>query len=258
MLFYSRKKYIFSMRSLYNSIREKVLGESKLMKKLLLIIDSFWERNSFYQQIHSKSELCEIKKRLSNSTYQFCSMYRSWIPKPNKPGKLRPITQPNKVDILVMEALAHLLNLVFEEIFVSQSHGFRPGRGSISFFLQVQGWGLVDRLVKSDVVACFDSIDHRLLIDEIQFHLGEENNNIVIRISAFLKTRICDKKGKDYSSQTKGIPQGCPVSPVLMNVLLHKLDINIEGVKKIVKREVSHSISTPILRGDNTCSPSEN
>lgn len=133
--------------AVYSIIRDKVLreGSSKLMNKLFLIMDMLWERKMDYQDIHSKSELCSIKKRLSNCTYKLSFMRRYWIPKPNKPGKLRPITQPNKVDILIMDALSHLLNIIFEDIFVPQSHGFRQGRGSISFFLQVQGWGSVDR-----------------------------------------------------------------------------------------------------------------
>lgn len=86
-----------------------------------------------------------------------------------------------------MDALAHLLNLVFEESFVPKSHGFKLGRGSISFFLQVQEWGSVDRLIKSDVLACFDTIDHKLLINEIQSCLSEENSNIFNLIIAFLR-----------------------------------------------------------------------
>lgn len=63
----------------------------------------------------------EIKEALLNSTYQFSPMFRSWIPKPNKPGQMRPITQPE--DRIVMEAIAHPLNIVFEDLFLS--HGFR-------------------------------------------------------------------------------------------------------------------------------------
>lgn len=91
-------------------------------------------------------------------------MYRSWIPKPNKPGQLRPITQPNKGDIIVMEALWHLLNVIFEDVFLHQSHGFRKGRGLFTFYLSVYSRGPVDRLIKSDIVKCFDNIDHGILI----------------------------------------------------------------------------------------------
>ena len=52
-------------------------------------------------------------------------MYRSWIPKPNKLGELQAIMKPDKADILVMESLSHLLNIVFEDIFLTNSHEFR-------------------------------------------------------------------------------------------------------------------------------------
>ena len=89
-------------------------------------------------------------------------MHRLWIPKPNTLGELRAITKPNKADILVMGALSHLLNIVFEDIFLPTLTGLC--RGPITFFLEVQSWGPVDRLIKSDVVKCFDNIDHGLLI----------------------------------------------------------------------------------------------
>lgn len=87
-----------------------------------------------YKELTPEGKLEEVKRALCNSTFQFSPMLRSWIPKPNKPGKLRPITQPAKRDIIVMDALYQLLNIVFEEVFLPQSHGFRKGRGHITFY----------------------------------------------------------------------------------------------------------------------------
>jgi hypothetical protein len=41
-------------------------------------------------------------------------MYRYHIPKPNKPGQLRPITKPAKRDRLVSVVLTELLNLIMD------------------------------------------------------------------------------------------------------------------------------------------------
>ncbi|KAL6983142.1 hypothetical protein U1Q18_016536 [Sarracenia purpurea var. burkii] len=46
--------------------------------------------------------------------FRFSAMHRLYIPKPNKPGQLRPITQPYPKEILVMDAISHVLNQVVE------------------------------------------------------------------------------------------------------------------------------------------------
>ena len=49
-------------------------------------------------------------------------MYRSWIPKPNKPEELQSIAQPNKQGKTIgLDVLSHLLNIVFDEIFLPLS-----------------------------------------------------------------------------------------------------------------------------------------
>ena len=66
-----------------------------------------------YREQRPEKELQEVKKALLRFTFKFSLMYWSWIPKPNKLGELRAITKPDKADILVMDALSHLLNIVF-------------------------------------------------------------------------------------------------------------------------------------------------
>lgn len=175
---------------------ESHLKRKDFLNKLVQIMDYLWEKKSIYKRLTSEITLDEMKKTLLNSTFQFSSMYRSWIPKPNKPGHLRAITQPNKADIIVMDALSQLLKIVFDDLFVPQSHGFRKGRGPITFFLEFQSWGRVDRLKQSDVVKCFDNIDHGLLISALQSDLGEENLAFLDLILRFLRTIIWDSK--DY------------------------------------------------------------
>lgn len=97
------------------------------MEKFVTIVDYLWARKSVYKERIPFRELQDVKKSLKNSTFQFSSMFRSWIPKPNKPGKQRAITQPNKADIIVMDTLSLLLNVVFEDIFLPSSHGWRKG-----------------------------------------------------------------------------------------------------------------------------------
>ncbi|KAL4553856.1 hypothetical protein LXL04_040167 [Taraxacum kok-saghyz] len=116
-----------------------------------------WGPLSLGSKVFSAERNCWVRLP---SPFIFPQCYRSWIPKPNKAGQLRPITQPNKGDIIVMEALSHLLNVIFEDVFLHQYHCFRKGRGILTFYLSVYSWGPVDRLIKSDIVKCFDNIDH--------------------------------------------------------------------------------------------------
>ena len=203
-------------RQIYWIVWDGSFKRKDLLPKLLDVIDYLWKEKAAYQAILKEERLKDIKKALLNSTFQFSSMYRSWIPKPNKPGKLRPITQPHREDRIVMEALLHVLDIVFEDIFITYSHGFRKGRGPITFFAHVERWGKVDRLIKADIVGCFDNIDHEILNQTIEQHIGEGNNAFCNLITSFLTTEIFDESGKNYASSEKGIPQGSPLSPVLL------------------------------------------
>lgn len=213
------KEWVTSLRELDSSDIK-----NGLMSKLVELVRFRWELRTNKKESTIDWELEALINALNNSSFRFSPMYRSWIPKPNKPDQLRPITQPNEKDIPVMDSISFLLNLVYKDIFLDTSHGFRRGRGPITFFSELHSWGQVDRLIKSDIVKCFDNINHDLLISFLLSDLGQENSAFCDLISDFLKTEMIDRKGNDYSNKDKGIPQGSSLSPVLMNACLHRVD----------------------------------
>lgn len=162
---------------------------------------------------------------MKSGSFRFSPMFRLFIPKPGKPGKMRPITQPYKDDILVMDAMAMVLNEVFESIFLDCSHGFRKGRGIRTFFAQVESWGEVNFIMKADFVGCFDNINHDLLLSVLRIYISD--SAFIDLIARFLQADIGDKDGRSYAAIDKGIPQGSSLSPVLMNLFCHQLDLRI-------------------------------
>lgn len=54
--------------------------------------------------------------------------------------KVRPLTRR---DILVMRAIDILLQSIFERIFLTVSHGYRPSRSVETFIAHVERWGSV-------------------------------------------------------------------------------------------------------------------
>lgn len=191
--------------------------------KFCSIINSLWKSSDFVSK-YTKSDVSEIIMSLVDSNYRFSPMFRSFIPKPKKPGQWRPITQPAERDRLVMKALSHLLNPTLDSSFSEHSHGFRPRRGSISFMRAVREWPALDMVIKCDIEKCFDRIDHNLLLSFLD---AKFEKWIVELIASFLKTPIYDKEGKNYAFQHQGIPQGSPISPVLMNFFMHHFDIEL-------------------------------
>ena len=135
---------------------EKVNYQQKdLLSKLVKAIGILYRTERKKSSYLSKDDLSRLQNALLSRHFRFSTMFRAYIPQPNKPGKLRPITPPARRDRRVMDGMAILLNIVFESTFLPCSHGFRPGKGPLTFMTCVENWRDVDRLIKADVVACF-------------------------------------------------------------------------------------------------------
>lgn len=75
-----------------NSLRESDSSDirNELTSKLVQLVRFRWELRTNKKEPTIDWQLEAIVNALNNFSFRFSPMYRSWIPKPNKPGQLRP------------------------------------------------------------------------------------------------------------------------------------------------------------------------
>lgn len=93
-------------------------------------------------------------------------------------------------------------------------------------------------VLDADIAKCFDKIDHNKLLAKIKTYPKLSN-----QIKAWLKSGVIDKS---WTATEEGTPQGGVVSPLLANIALHGMELEIKkyaSTWKGRKRENLKSIS---------------
>jgi group II intron reverse transcriptase/maturase len=133
---------------------------------------------------------------------------------------------PTVVDRLVQQAIAQVLEPIFDPGFSEHSYGFRPGRGAHQAVRQAQvfledgsGW-----VVDVDLDAFFDRVNHDKLMHRVWRRVADRRLLRLIR--AFLEAGIMVDGVRQASAE--GTPQGSPLSPLLSNIMLDDLDRELE------------------------------
>jgi len=122
----------------------------------------------------------------------------------------------------VQAAAKIVLEPVFEAGFLPCSFGFRPGR-SAHDALQVlidESWRGRRWVVETDIANCFSAIPH----DRLMQAIGERvcDRAVLALIRTLLRAGVME--GGSLRRSASGTPQGGPLSPLLCNAYLHRLD----------------------------------
>lgn len=135
--------------------------------------------------------------------------------------EFRTLKIPTVKDRVLQRAVMQVLMPFYENMFFDSSFGYRPNRGLLDAVQQIIHCREEGNLhvLNADIDAFFDEVDHELLLRFLQADL--EDDSLINLISSWLEASISMKQ------PSKGIPQGSPLSPLLANVYLHRLDTDV-------------------------------
>ena len=178
---------------------------------------------------HWQQHLSEIEAKLRMGSYIPTPVMGIKIPKAS--GGERLLGIPTVQDRIIQQAVQQVLTDKFDRGFSLHSYGYRAGHSAQQAVLMARSYVRTGKrwVVDIDISAFFDEVNHDILLHQISQKV--EDKQVLDLIRRYLRTGIM-MDGK-VERRNKGTPQGSPLSPLLANIYLDKLD------KELERRELS-------------------
>ena len=151
------------------------------------------------------------------------ALRRVWIPKPGRDEK-RGLGIPTMKDRVMQALVKSALEPYWEAQFEGTSYGLRPGRsahdaiGRIYVAINKKAKYVLD----ADIAKCFDKINHDYLLSKVDCP-----HNIKRIIKQWLECGVMDTG--IFEETNAGTPQGGVISPLLANIALHGMIMDIDN-----------------------------
>lgn len=167
----------------------------------------------------------DIRERIKQGKYKPQAVRRVEIRKEG--GGVRLLGIPTVMDRMIQQAIHQVLSPMYESEFSDHSFGFRAGRNqhqalavATSFVNEGFTW-----VVDMDMEKFFDRVNHDYLLNLLSQRI--EDKLVLKLIRAIVESGVM--VGGVFTESDEGVPQGGPLSPLLSNILLDKLDKELEA-----------------------------
>ena len=169
--------------------------------------------------------LASLRNNILHKTYYPLPLLKILVDKGN--GEARALLIPTVRDRVAQSAVLEVVEPIFEKEFEQCSFAYRKGRSVRQAVYQIKEYR--DKgytwVIDADIDIYFDSIDHILLLDNVNRFV--KDSGILKLIEMWVKAEVWD--GKEVTQLTRGIPQGSVISPILANLFLDQLDEELLG-----------------------------
>ena len=173
---------------------------------------------------HLKEHWPAIRAQLLDGTYRPQPVRRVEIPKPA--GGMRALGIPTVLDRFIQQAALQVLQSQWDATFSPSSYGFRPGRSAHQAVARAQELTAAGRrwVVDIDLEKFFDRVNHDLLMGLVAERVADK------RVRKLLRGYLTAGVLADglVGPTDEGTPQGGPLSPLLSNLMLNRLDKELE------------------------------